>query len=108
MPAYDYKCKTCDEVFEIKRSPTDDAPVTCPSCKGETRRVFTPVGVVFKGSGFHNTDYKNKPDGGGELAVKPKELAQSSTADTAPASEASCGASKSDGGACATCPAASE
>jgi putative FmdB family regulatory protein len=108
MPAYDYKCKTCDEVFEIKRSSSDDAPVACPLCHSEARRVFSPVGVVFKGSGFHNTDYKNKADTGGELVKKPKELADSSNAGATPASDTPCPASKSDGGACATCPAAKE
>jgi putative FmdB family regulatory protein len=105
MPTYDYKCPACDEVFEIKRSLSDETPVTCPICHGETRRVFTPVGVHFKGSGFYNTDNRDKPPSG-ELATKPKEIADSSTA--APAPEASCGASKSDSGACATCPAAKD
>jgi predicted nucleic acid-binding Zn ribbon protein len=35
--------------------------VLCPSCSSEAKRVFTPVGVAFKGSGFHNTDYRQKP-----------------------------------------------
>lgn len=99
MPAYDYKCDACDQVFEVKRSLSDDSPVTCPTCEGETRRIFSPVGVVFKGSGFHNTDYKNKGgDKGGELATKPKEISDTSA----------CGGSTSDGGACATCPAAAK
>lgn len=61
MPRYDFKCSTCGSVCEVSRSATDDSPVPCPECGAETRRVFTPVGVHFKGSGFHNTDYKPKP-----------------------------------------------
>lgn len=61
MPAYDFRCKDCSETFEVNRSSSDDSPVPCPICGGETKRVFTPVGVHFKGSGFHNTDYKPKP-----------------------------------------------
>ena len=85
MPAYDFKCKDCSAVVEVVRPASDDSPVTCPECGGETRRVFTPVGVHFKGSGFHNTDYR-KPE--------PKK-------ESAP----SCDASGS-GPACAGCPAA--
>ena len=107
MPAYDYKCKACDEVFEINRSHSDETLVTCPTCKGDTRRVFTPVGVVFKGSGFYNTDYKNKP-ASGELAKKPKELADSSAAASAPSTDAPCPVATSDSPSCATCPAAKE
>jgi putative FmdB family regulatory protein len=60
MPAYDFKCKACSEVFEIVRRPSDDEAVPCPKCGGETKRVFHPVGVHFKGTGFHNTDYRKK------------------------------------------------
>ena len=58
MPAYDYKCKSCSEVFEIIRPASEDAPVPCPACGGETKQVFHAVGVHFKGTGFHNTDYR--------------------------------------------------
>ncbi|MDO8964087.1 MAG: zinc ribbon domain-containing protein [Coriobacteriia bacterium] len=60
MPAYDFKCKKCSEVFEITRPASDDAAVPCPMCGGETKQVFHAVGVHFKGSGFHNTDYRKK------------------------------------------------
>lgn len=62
MPVYDYRCTTCDVRFEVSRpmgaAVTD---VCCTSCGAEAKRVFTPVGVAFKGSGFHNTDYRPKP-----------------------------------------------
>jgi putative FmdB family regulatory protein len=61
MPAYDFKCKKCSEVVEVVRPSTDDSPVTCPSCGGETKRVFSPVGVHFKGSGFYSTDNRAAP-----------------------------------------------
>jgi len=60
MPAYDFKCRTCAHVFEITRPATDDSAVACPECGGDTKRVFSAVGVHFKGSGFHNTDYRTK------------------------------------------------
>ncbi len=61
MPAYDFKCKLCGVVVEVTRPGADDSAVPCPACGAETRRVFSPVGVHFKGSGFHNTDYRKTP-----------------------------------------------
>jgi len=61
VPAYDFRCLSCDRVFELTRALSDISDVCCPDCGGATKRVFTPVGVVFKGSGFHNTDYKARP-----------------------------------------------
>lgn len=60
MPRYDYKCKKCDRNFEVTHS-IHDSVETCEECGGEVRRVFHPVGIVFKGSGFYATDSK-KPD----------------------------------------------
>jgi putative FmdB family regulatory protein len=57
MPAYDFKCKACDRTIEITRGARDAAPVPCPVCGEPMKMVFHPVGVHFKGSGFHNTDY---------------------------------------------------
>jgi putative FmdB family regulatory protein len=87
MPAYDYRCLSCDQVFELTRSPSDASKVLCPSCSGETKRVFTPLGVVFKGSGFHNTDYRPKPK----------------SDESSPSGKDSCAAA-GDSAACATCP----
>ncbi|HHJ99015.1 MAG TPA: zinc ribbon domain-containing protein [Actinobacteria bacterium] len=61
MPAYDYRCTKCGLDFEVNRSITDREPVSCASCGSDAKRVFSPVGVVFKGSGFHNTDYRTRP-----------------------------------------------
>lgn len=61
MPAYDYRCTACDERFEVTRPMGATEDVCCPSCGADAKRVFSPVGVAFKGSGFHNTDYKTRP-----------------------------------------------
>lgn len=87
MPAYDYRCTQCTTTFEVVRSITDRSEQECPSCGGQTKRVFSPVGVHFKGSGFHNTDYRAKPT-------------ETDTPKAAP-----CGADKTDSAACSTCPA---
>lgn len=56
MPTYQYACTACDHQFEAIQSFSDDSLTTCPECKGEIRKVYTAVGVVFKGSGFYKTD----------------------------------------------------
>lgn len=56
MPTYSYRCTECEHAFEIHQSFTDDALTTCPECAGTLRKLFTGVGVVFKGSGFYRTD----------------------------------------------------
>jgi putative FmdB family regulatory protein len=56
MPTYQYACTACDHEFEAVQSFSDDSLTICPECKGEIRKVYTAVGVVFKGSGFYKTD----------------------------------------------------
>ena len=56
MPTYEYACVACGHAFEVVQSFTDEAISICPQCKGEVRKVYTNVGVVFKGSGFYKTD----------------------------------------------------
>lgn len=58
MPRYDYRCEPCESVFEVSRGADERADVDCPGCGTTAKRVFSPVGVVFKGSGFHSTDYR--------------------------------------------------
>lgn len=66
MPAYDFRCNACGEIFEVVRRLTESGEVSCPTCSGDSKRLYSPVGVVFKGSGFHNTDYRSKPKEGGD------------------------------------------
>lgn len=75
MPSYDFKCEPCESTFEITRSVSDRSDVCCPECGAVAKRVFTPVGVVFKGSGFHNTDYRPKKSDGGKEADAEKPAA---------------------------------
>ena len=56
MPTYVYACDTCGAQFEQFQSFKDEPLRTCPSCSGAVRRVFQPVGIVFKGSGWYITD----------------------------------------------------
>ena len=56
MPLYEYRCRNCDHRFEIQQSFSDDPLTICPECQGELRKVFNPVGISFKGSGFYKND----------------------------------------------------
>lgn len=64
MPIYEYACTSCGERTEAKQG-FDDPPLEdCPHCGGKLRKLFSPVGIVFKGSGFYSTDTKTKAKGG--------------------------------------------
>ncbi|MFI0895929.1 FmdB family zinc ribbon protein [Streptomyces sp. NPDC020983] len=56
MPTYQYQCTECGEGLEAVQKFSDDALTECPKCGGRLRKVFSAVGVVFKGSGFYRTD----------------------------------------------------
>jgi putative FmdB family regulatory protein len=56
VPTYQYRCTDCGEPLEVVQSFTDDPLTVCPACSGTLRKVFSSVGVVFKGSGFYRTD----------------------------------------------------
>ena len=73
MPTYEYACKACGEHLEVVQSFKDDPLTECPNCGGELRKVFSPVGIAFKGSGFYKTDSRPKSDS------KPSEKSESSS-----------------------------
>ena len=59
MPTYEYTCTECGEQVEVVQKFTDDPLTVCTACGGRLRKVFSPVGIVFKGSGFYRTDSRN-------------------------------------------------
>ena len=59
MPTYEYACTKCGHQFEAFQSFSEDALTQCPECKGEVQKVYSNVGVVFKGSGFYKTDSRS-------------------------------------------------
>nr|WP_085915975.1 FmdB family zinc ribbon protein [Pseudonocardia autotrophica] len=59
MPTYQYACTACDHRFEAVQAFSDDALSECPNCAGKLRKVFSSVGIVFKGSGFYRTDSRS-------------------------------------------------
>jgi putative FmdB family regulatory protein len=59
VPTYQYACTACDEELEVVQKFTDDPLTVCDACGGRLRKVYSPVGIVFKGSGFYRTDSRN-------------------------------------------------
>ncbi|MFH1577053.1 MAG: zinc ribbon domain-containing protein [Candidatus Margulisiibacteriota bacterium] len=60
MPLYDYKCSKCDHIFEVQQRITEEPLKHCPKCQGHIKRIISAAGIIFKGSGFHVTDYGKK------------------------------------------------
>ena len=61
MPTYDYICNDCDHSFERFQQMSDKKIAHCPACGGDVKRLIgTGVGIIFKGTGWYETDYKRK------------------------------------------------
>ncbi len=60
MPTYEYVCSACGHRLEVFQTFSEDPLVECLECSGPLRRVFHPVGILFKGSGFYSTDARKK------------------------------------------------
>jgi putative FmdB family regulatory protein len=63
VPTYQYACTECGEQLEKVQKFSDDPLTVCPNCSGRLRKVFSPVGIVFKGSGFYRTDSRSGSNG---------------------------------------------
>ena len=88
MPNYDYKCDDCGHIFEVFQSMTAERVKECPECGGNvTRLIGAGSGLIFKGSGFYITDYKNK---------KPAAAPTSETSKSQPAGNDKSSSSTSD------------
>lgn len=64
MARYDYHCPACDATFEVEHPMSAHPSVRCPECGAEAQRQFGTSGIVFKGSGFYNTDQRNSGGSG--------------------------------------------
>src|SRR5262245_30974237 len=90
VPTYQYACTACGHQLEVVQSFTDSALTVCPECEGSLRKLFSGVGVVFKGSGFYRTDSRAA---GRKSAGKSAD--SSSTSSTSSSSSESSGSSSS-------------
>ena len=113
MPTYQYACTDCGDRSEVVQRFTDDSLTLCTACGGKLRKVFSPVGIVFKGTGFYRTDSRNgsSPVGAGKDgagAAKDGAASRSSSADSAASGSSSdsakngAGSTESSGGKTAT------
>jgi putative FmdB family regulatory protein len=85
VPTYQYACTACGHQLEAVQSFADEPLTECPACEGRLRKLFSSVGVVFKGSGFYRTDSRTKSDSStSSTSETPK--AESTTKDTSTAS----------------------
>jgi len=76
MPVYDYQCCSCGHCFEIKRDFGDTGPAPCPKCQSEALKLFRPVPIIYKGSGFYSTDHRPTGWKGEDSKEKPAEKSE--------------------------------
>ena len=90
MPTYQYACTdaACGHRFEAVQSVSDEALTVCPQCAGRLRKVFSAVGVVFKGSGFYRTDSRSGSNGSNGSSGK-SGASKSSTSEASSSSSSS-------------------
>ncbi|MEU8791151.1 FmdB family zinc ribbon protein [Streptomyces sp. NPDC048643] len=98
MPTYQYQCTECGEGLEAVQKFTDDALTECPNCGGRLKKVFSAVGIVFKGSGFYRNDSRGSSSSSAP-ASKPSTstAASSDSKSTSSSSSSSSSDSKSSG-----------
>ncbi|MGW1890195.1 FmdB family zinc ribbon protein [Streptomyces sp. NPDC002004] len=83
MPTYQYQCTECGEGLEAVQKFTDDALTECPNCGGRLKKVFSAVGIVFKGSGFYRNDSRGSSSSSSPASSKPASSdAKSSSSDS--------------------------
>ena len=102
MPTYQYSCTECGERIEAVQKFTDEPLQVCPECGGKLRKVFSPVGIVFKGSGFYRNDSRSgskdkalNGSGSSSDAKKDGGSADSGSSDSKKAEKADAGSSSS-------------
>ena len=103
MPTYSYACTQCDHRFDAVQSFSDDSLTECPECGGRLRKVFSAVGVVFKGGGFYRTDSRSGSSASVPAGKSDSSAESSSAAPSTdkPKATASAGSTKSADGSAA-------
>ncbi|HEX6499616.1 MAG TPA: FmdB family zinc ribbon protein [Micromonosporaceae bacterium] len=89
MPTYQYACTACGHQLEAVQSFADEPLTECPACEGRLRKLFSSVGVVFKGSGFYRTDSRAGNGANGSGNGSKSEKASASTGSTSSSSSSS-------------------
>jgi putative FmdB family regulatory protein len=89
VPTYQYACTNCDHRFEAVQAFSDASLTVCPECAGKLRKVFSSVGIVFKGSGFYRTDSRAAAGSTVAKGESSSEGSSSSTSDSGSGSSSS-------------------
>ncbi|MFJ4784563.1 FmdB family zinc ribbon protein [Streptomyces sp. NPDC088794] len=91
MPTYQYQCTECGEGLEAVQKFTDDALTECPNCGGRLKKVFSAVGIVFKGSGFYRNDSRGSSSSSAPASSgsSSKSTSSSSSSDSSSSSSSS-------------------
>ncbi|MFC8505749.1 FmdB family zinc ribbon protein [Streptomyces sp. NPDC057411] len=89
MPTYQYQCTECGEGLEAVQKFTDDALTECPSCKGRLKKVFSAVGIVFKGSGFYRNDSRGSSSSSSPASSKSSSTSSSTSSSSSSSTSAS-------------------
>ena len=98
MPTYEYACKECGEHVEVVQSFKDEPLTECPACGGPLRKVFAPVGIVLKGSGFYKTDSRAAGKSGKAAKSEAAKSEGTKSEGTKESSSGDSSSSKSEGG----------
>jgi len=70
MPTYGYRCRSCGNEFEVLQKISDSPLNTCPKCAGKLDKMVYAAGIIYKGSGYYNTDYKSGSKGSDKASDK--------------------------------------
>ncbi|MBQ1108664.1 FmdB family zinc ribbon protein [Streptomyces anulatus] len=95
MPTYQYQCTECGEGLEAVQKFTDDALTVCPSCDGRLKKVFSAVGIVFKGSGFYRNDSRGSSSSSTPASTASKSSDSASSSSSGSDTKASASSSSS-------------
>jgi putative FmdB family regulatory protein len=96
VPTYQYRCTECGGQLEAVQKFTDEPLTVHEDCGGRLRKVFSPVGIVFKGSGFYKTDSRGGGSANSSATEKSEKSEKSEASSSSSASESSPASSKSD------------
>ncbi|WP_328513739.1 FmdB family transcriptional regulator [Streptomyces mirabilis] len=98
MPTYQYQCTECGEGLEAVQKFTDDALTECPNCGGRLKKVFSAVGIVFKGSGFYRNDSRGSSSSSSP-ASKPSTSSSTTSSSSSDSKSSGSGSSSSSSAA---------
>ena len=108
MPTYQYVCTECGGQLEAVQKFTDDPLTVHEACGGRLRKVFSPVGIVFKGSGFYRTDSRNGSSAPAQASSSSSAAGSSSDSSSSPSSSSSSSGGEKTSSASSSAPSSGE